>query len=145
MRFSFRPALAVLVLALAGGCYSTPSYTTGGRPGRAPRIQPVRHWNELQELIRSSRQPLAVIFQLPTCPHCKALKKKLPALASEYPGITFATVDGGRTPYPPYKHGVKGYPTTVIFSNGREIDRFGGNRLMFSLRKRFDRVAASYR
>lgn len=137
MRIDYRAPLAVLALVLLSGCYSTPTYA----PTPSARILAVKHWSELDTMIKRSRQPLAVVFLLPTCHHCQALSKKLPALAGEYPGIQFVTVDSSRTPYLPYRHGVKGYPTTIVFSGGRKLDRFGGNRFMFMLRGRFDQIA----
>lgn len=84
--------------------------------------------NELDfdQAIASATAPLLVDFGAEWCAPCKAQAKVLEKVLSGSPELAIATVDIDECPGLAARFGVRGVPTLVAFSGGRETARRTG-------------------
>ncbi len=73
--------------------------------------------------IASSTVPVLVDFGAEWCGPCKAQAKILERMAEGSPPVTIATVDVDDCPGLAARFGVRGVPTLLAFSGGKEIGR----------------------
>jgi thioredoxin 1 len=72
--------------------------------------------------VLSADRPVLVKFEAEWCGPCKAMKPAIDELASEYVDrITIATLDIDQNNQTPYKLGVRGVPTVMLFKNGQLV------------------------
>jgi thioredoxin 1 len=71
--------------------------------------------------------PVLVDFTAAWCPPCRALEPIVHALAKEQAGrLKVGTIDGDESPALASRLKVKGFPTVVLFSGGKEVGRHLG-------------------
>ena len=97
-----------------GGC---------GRPLLLDRPQSIPGAS-LDAVIAAAEVPLLVDFYADWCGPCRMMAPVLDAIAGERAGeVLVAKVDTDRDPEPAVKFGVRGIPTLIAFSGGREVSR----------------------
>ena len=75
-----------------------------------------------QEQVLQAQGPVLVKFEAEWCGPCKAMKPMISDIAAEYAGrLTVATVDIDQNPQTPYKFGVRGVPTVMLFRGGQVV------------------------
>ncbi|MBA3240646.1 MAG: thioredoxin [Acidobacteria bacterium] len=72
-------------------------------------------------------KPVLVDFWATWCPPCRMIAPTLDALAEKYEGsVAFFKLDIDENSAVPQRYGIKGIPTLIIFSEGREQERIVG-------------------
>lgn len=89
--------------------------------------------DENSQEIFSNNELILVEFYAPWCPHCQKLYPDLVKIAKdmEKRGLKVAKVnadDPQNTPQITEKYGITNLPTLKIFRNGKEVDKFAGNK-----------------
>ena len=80
-----------------------------------------------KEQVLQSGKPVIVDFWAEWCGPCRMMAPAFEALASEYQGrMTFAKVDVDENPGVASAYGIRGIPTLLVFSGGKEVDRIVG-------------------
>lgn len=75
----------------------------------------------------ASEKKMVVLFYAPWCPHCKDLMPTWNKLAQKHSGnsaVELKKVNCDEHPEEAQKHKVEGYPTIIMFRNGREVAKF---------------------
>jgi thioredoxin 1 len=71
--------------------------------------------------------PVIVDFTASWCPPCRALAPVYEKLSQSYAGkLRFARMDTDENLQTPFKVGVQGMPTLVLFANGQQVGRLIG-------------------
>lgn len=77
---------------------------------------------DFEQRVLSASGPVLVKFEADWCGPCKAMKPAIEALAEEYGDrVTFATLDIDQNQQTPYKYGVRGIPTVMLFKDGQVV------------------------
>jgi len=72
-----------------------------------------------EERVLKADRPVLLKFEADWCGPCKAMKPAIDELAEEYGDrITIATLDIDQNNQTPYRLGVRGVPTVMLFKNG---------------------------
>ena len=80
-----------------------------------------------QELVLSSKTPVAVDFWAPWCPHCTTLSPILDELSEGMQGeVRFVKVNVDDEPALAERYGISSLPTVKLFCSGREIGAIVG-------------------
>lgn len=70
--------------------------------------------------VLNSKEPVLVDFNTSWCGPCKMMEPILSELATEYKGkLKFVSIDAEKNPIAAQKYSVTGYPTFLIFRNGK--------------------------
>ncbi len=100
---------------------------------------------EVRVVERSHRVPVLVDIGADWCSPCLVLAPLLEKLVEEYGGrIELARVDADENMRIAGRHKVRGFPTVIAYSHGREIDRFHSARPMHFLREFAERLVARH-
>jgi thioredoxin 1 len=86
----------------------------------------VRHINDLSfdDEVLAAGVPVLVDFTAPWCAPCRALEPILEQVAREGRGrVQVVAVDGDESPGLAARLGVRGFPTLIVFSGGKEVAR----------------------
>jgi len=87
--------------------------------------------------------PVLVKFEAEWCGPCQAMKPTIAELASEYGDkLTIATVDIDQNNQTPYKLGIRGVPTVMLFKNGNIVGQKVGLARKADLAALIDRQVA---
>ncbi len=94
---------------------------------------------------RSHQAPVLVDISAEWCAPCRVLGPLLHKLARVYDGkFLLGLVDADENMKIAGRHRVRGFPTVVAYSHGREIDRFHGAHPEHFLRRFIDGVIAQH-
>ena len=75
-----------------------------------------------------SNLPVILEFGAPWCRPCKTLEPLLIQLAEEWSGkVRLLSIDVDQNPDLTARLGILGVPTVILFSRGKELDRFTGS------------------
>lgn len=70
--------------------------------------------------VLQSQRPVLVKFEAEWCGPCKAMKPAIEELAGEYGDkLTVVTLDIDHNQQTPYKYGIRGVPTVLLFDKGQ--------------------------
>ena len=87
----------------------------------SPNILPVTDASFRQDVLNAAG-PVLVKFEADWCGPCQAMKPAVAELAQEYEGrITIATLDIDPNQQTPYRYGIRGVPTVMLFKNGEVV------------------------
>lgn len=74
-----------------------------------------------QEVLGAA-MPVLLKFDAQWCGPCQAMKPMIDEIAEEYAGrLTVATIDIDQNNQTPYKLGVRGVPTVILFKDGHVV------------------------
>ena len=79
----------------------------------------------------SAEQPVLVDFWADWCPPCQAIAPHLTRVVNELDGdviLVKVEVDEGENMKLAGRYGLRGFPTIMLFNDGRELGRFAGSR-----------------
>jgi thioredoxin 1 len=112
-------AAVVLGLAMLSGC--EPSFNRPGGYG----IEPVEVTDaNFQQVVLDSKQPVLVDVTATWCGPCQLLKPKIHELAADYKDrAVIGQLDGPGNPSVLREYEVEGYPTLLLFKDGKLVDK----------------------
>ena len=97
-----------------------------------------------EDVVRSTDQPVLVEFGAQWCAPCRMLAPVLDELAQQFQGsVTVATVDVDASPQTTGQLGITSIPTSVLYKDGQEINRFVGLRPKHEFKLAIDEALAS--
>lgn len=92
---------------------------------------------DFDEQVIKNNLPVLVDFFATWCPPCKLAEPVLEELSNTYSGkIEIVKLDVDKNPVNSQKYGVMSIPTTVLFKDGKEMDRQVG----FSGKNKFEEL-----
>jgi putative thioredoxin len=95
---------------------------------------------------RSHEFPVLLDIGAEWCSPCRVLTPRLEKLVHEYQGeFLLAKVDADENMRIAGRHGVRGFPTVIAYSRGKETDRFHGAQSDGFLRELVERLLAHHR
>lgn len=117
-----------------------------GHPDRPPLAYDVEEASFDERVVARSHQvPVLVDIGAEWCSPCLVLGPLLEKLIGELGGrLELARVDADENMRIAGRHQVRGFPTVIAYSHGREIDRFHSTKPMHFLREFADKVIASH-
>lgn len=75
-----------------------------------------------EQQVLSAPGPVLVKFEADWCGPCQAMKPMIEDIARDYEGrLTVATIDVDQNNAVPYRLGVRGVPTVMLFKNGEVV------------------------
>lgn len=78
-----------------------------------------------QEVLQSGKLVL-VDFWAEWCGPCRMLEPTINAIADQYPAASVVKLNVDDNPVTTANYGIKGIPTLILFSDGREVERVIG-------------------
>lgn len=96
--------------------------------------------NEFEEKVLNSKIPVLVDFWAAWCGPCKMAEPVLEELSDEYKGkVDIVKLNVDENPQNTQKFGVMSIPTTILFKDGKELERqigFAGKQAFENLVKK---------
>ncbi len=87
------------------------------------------------ESFEESKKPSMVLFYAPWCPHCKSMMGDWQKLQEEAgKDMEIVKINCDEKPELAERHGVKGFPTIILFKDGKKI-HFEGSRNIQNFKK----------
>ena len=98
---------------------------------------------DFEERVLKAEGPVLLKFEAHWCGPCQAMKPAIAELASEYGNkLTIATLDIDQNQQTPYKFGVRGVPTVILFNKGNIVGQKVGLTRKSDLAAMIDRQVA---
>lgn len=82
-----------------------------------------------------SAQNILLEFYSPECTYCKMAELTLQKLSDEYKNIRFLKANAHENPEMSNRYGIRGLPTFIFFSDGKESGRLTGAKGENALRE----------
>lgn len=80
--------------------------------------------NDLERIVKETDIPVVVDFYADWCTPCKVMAPIFDEVARERVGqVLFTKLDTDRNPAMAVRYGIRGIPTLIVFSGGREVSR----------------------
>jgi thioredoxin 1 len=96
-----------------------------------------------EERVLKAEGPVLLKFEADWCGPCQAMKPTIAELAEQYGDkLTIATLDIDQNQQTPYKFGVRGVPTVMLFSKGAVVGQKVGLARKGELTAMIDRQVA---
>ena len=75
-----------------------------------------------EQQVLGAAGPVLLKFEADWCPPCEAMKPMIEDIARDYDGrLTVATMDVDQNNQTPYRFGVRGVPTVMLFKGGEVV------------------------
>ena len=118
----FRNALSVIFLLLLCATLSACSEEVKSGNEKVLNVND----DSFKQLILESKGVVVVDFFRPDCKPCKWLAPTINSLAEDMPDIKFYRLDIYRAKNTDENYKITGYPTVIIFKDGKEVSREEG-------------------
>jgi thioredoxin 1 len=83
--------------------------------------------NSFELVVLKSEKPVLVDFWAAWCGPCRMIAPTIEAIAEQYSeSVTVVKLNVDDNPSTTASHGIKGIPTLILFSGGREVERMVG-------------------
>jgi thioredoxin 1 len=80
-----------------------------------------------EKTVEKGKKPVVVMFQSPTCPHCRQMEPSFEQYAEEFKDkILFAKLDISKSMTTASRYGVMGTPTFKFFCKGKPVQELVG-------------------
>src|SRR5262245_42804585 len=114
---------AVMAVSVLGGLWSGCEHQSAQVAHDDPNIVTLTKSNFREQVLQSS-QPVLVDFWADWCGPCKVLAPTITELAAEYAGrVKVGKVDVDRNESLVDEFSVEGFPTVLLFKDGKVVDR----------------------
>ncbi len=109
------------------------------------RVKEVNDGSFEREVLQS-QTPVLVDFWAPWCGPCRMLAPTIEAIAEQYSeNATVVKLNVDDNPSTSATYGIKGIPTLILFSEGREVERMVGAHSKESISRMIERsLSANY-
>jgi thioredoxin 1 len=96
---------------------------------------------DFEEKVLKSTLPVVVDFWAPWCGPCLAIAPRIDAIAEEYSGrVVVAKFNLGNEQELWERFNIKGIPTLIVYKDGKELKRLGGQEPYQFLKNEFDQL-----
>jgi len=120
------PYGAAIIGALFGGLIASSFRATGGAEALSG-VPAAASAEEFDKVLSGAERPVLADFYTPQCGFCVKLAPRIAKLATEYSSkVAFVKVDLSKVPDLAQRYGIRGVPVVILFSGGREVQRFIG-------------------
>jgi thioredoxin 1 len=83
--------------------------------------------NSFESEVRQAKKPVLVDFWAEWCGPCRMLAPTIEAIAEEHSGaVSVVKLNVDENPTTAAVYGIKGIPTLMLFSDGKEVERIVG-------------------
>lgn len=135
--------IVALIVVAAGILAVTGCAQSSSKPAE---LSPVSKTDDFHREVLQASQPALVDFSTMWCPACQQLKPKLEKLAGEYSRkARFFHVDLDKSPELKRQYDIVAYPTVILFSNGKEVNRWVNEHSMDVYKAAIDQAAVGQR
>lgn len=119
---------------------SAPSLTSiSNQPVEA--LTEISDYTQFKTIVQSSDQPVIAYFYLTNCGPCRSFKPLYQQWSTDYSSVArFIKINGRTCPPCASTYKVDGFPTVIIFKNGKEIKRVIGTSGMIEIIKYLDKL-----
>ncbi len=105
------------------------------------QITEISDYTQFKTIVQSSDQPVIAYFYLTNCGPCRSFKPLYQQWSKDYSSVArFLKINGDTCPPCAAAYKVEGFPTVIIFKNGKEIKRVIGTSGMIDIVKFLEKI-----